>query len=311
MKLPSFIMEKHDNYHSKLGQFLMDIHNFWFNPTKKMSSLNSKIERHYLKEGLYDEILLRLTQLNIDLNRVKRTDISGVDEFHVRGSEVSKELALSIKMEGLKVLDMGSGLGGPGRMLADQFDCDVVGIDLSSEFVKTASALSKLVGLDQKTNFIHGSATSLPFADDTFDVVWTQHVQMNIREKQKFYGEAYRVLKPKGYFLYYDIFTNNTGTITYPMPWADHESLSFLIKNSEVESILNNLGFSKISTTDQTEAGIDFFKSLFAKIETSGPPKMGLSLLMGESTLSKLSNLSNHLQKGLLRLESGIYQKPG
>ncbi|WP_208103800.1 class I SAM-dependent methyltransferase [Flagellimonas ochracea] len=274
-----------------------------------MDSLNKKIETHYLKKGLYEDILVRLKEQNIDLNQVTRHDIAGVDEFHVRGSEVSKELASSINIKGSKVLDMGSGIGGPCRMLAHQYDCDTIGIDLSSEFVKTANALSKLVGLNHKTKFIQGSATALPFDDNSFDVVWTQHVQMNIPDKQKFYGEARRVLKPGGYFLYYDIFTTHVGPIEYPMPWANHESFSFLIGIDEVASILNNLGFLKISTTNQTEAGITFFKSLFTKIETSGPPKVSLSLLMGESTLSKLSNLFSHLQKNLLILESGVYQK--
>ncbi|MEZ4809154.1 MAG: class I SAM-dependent methyltransferase [Allomuricauda sp.] len=274
-----------------------------------MDILNGKIEEHYRKENLYQDILNRLKDQNIDLDKVQRSDIAGVDEFHVRGAAVSKELASSININGLKVLDMGSGLGGPCRMLADEHDCQTTGIDLSAEFVKTANALSKLVGLEHKTNFVHGSATELPFADNSFDVVWTQHVQMNIPDKQKFYAEANRVLKPRGYFLYYDIFKRSDGEITYPMPWAQHGKLSFLIKNDGVANILDGLGFSKVSTTDQTQAGIDFFSSLLAKMEVSGPPKIGLNVLMGESTKSKLTNLMSHLQRNLLMLESGVYRK--
>ena len=49
-----------------------------------MENLNQNIENHYLKEELYEEILNRLNDQGIDLNKVKRSDIAGVDEFHVR-----------------------------------------------------------------------------------------------------------------------------------------------------------------------------------------------------------------------------------
>ena len=109
--------------------------------------------------------------------------------------------------------------------------------------------------------------------------------------------------------MYYDIFRKNNGIIEYPMPWAAHENLSFLIKNEEMSQIVEDLGLKPISKIDQTQAGIDFFTSLLEKIKEYGPPKVGLNLIMGDSTVSKLSNLLAHLQKGLLMLESGVYRK--
>ena len=194
-------------------------------------------------------------------------------------------------------------------MLADAYGCQTTGIDLSTEFVRTANALSKLVRIDEKTKFVQGSATDLPFDDESFDVVWTQHVQMNVPDKEKFYSEAYRVLKPGGYFLYYDIFKKNDGNIKYPMPWASRQELSFLTTNNEMARILHGLGFSRITMSDQTQAGIDFFDTLSKKTKEPGPPKMGLNLLMGDSTIPKLTNLSTHLQNELLLLESGVFKK--
>ena len=88
-----------------------------------MENLNQNIEKHYLKEGLYEDILHRLQDMGIDQNAVSRADIAGADEFHVRGAAVSKELARTAEIAGLEVLDVGCGLGGPSRMLADEFDC--------------------------------------------------------------------------------------------------------------------------------------------------------------------------------------------
>ena len=126
-----------------------------------MENLNKKIENHYLKEELYEDIVNRLKEQDIDLNDVKRSDIAGADEFHVRGAAVSKELAESITLEGATVLDVGCGLGGPCRMLAEEYNCQATGIDLSNEYIRTAKELSKLVKLGSKTSFIQGDATSL------------------------------------------------------------------------------------------------------------------------------------------------------
>jgi ubiquinone/menaquinone biosynthesis C-methylase UbiE len=274
-----------------------------------MEKLNQDIENHYHKEGLYEDIVNRLKEQNIALNNVKRSDIAGTDEFHVRGAAVSKELANSISMNGLNVLDVGCGLGCPCRMLADDFNCQATGIDLSNEYIRTANKLSKLLNLDNKTSFIQGDATELPFKDNTFDVVWTQHVQMNISNKEKFYSEICRVLKPSGYFLFYDILKKGNGKVSYPMPWASNNSHSFLFKEEDMNTILNDIGLTKEQTTNQTQAGVDFFDALVAKLKEFGPPKMGLNVLMGETTKPKLMNLLNHLKNEKLELISGVYKK--
>ncbi|WP_222984034.1 methyltransferase domain-containing protein [Flagellimonas meishanensis] len=273
-----------------------------------MSDLNLQIEQHYSKKGLFEAILNRLKQNGIDLESVERAHIAGVDEFHVRGAAVSRELAQQIDLRGLEVLDVGCGLGGACRMLSDEFDCNTTGVDLSTAYVQTANALSKLVKLDHKTRFFVAEATNLPFPDASFDVVWTQHVQMNVPDKEMFYTEIKRVLKPSGFFLYYDIFKKNDKKVEYPMPWASTSEYSFLFRKNDMELILTNLGFEKISTVDQTEAGISFFEGLIPNIKNIGNQKVSLNILMGETTQPKLLNLMQHLKNESLMLESGVYK---
>jgi len=274
-----------------------------------MESLNQSIENHYLKEGLYEDITNRLIEQDIALDNVKRSDIAGADEFHVRGATVSKELANSIDISGLNVLDVGCGLGGPCRMLADEYNCQATGIDLSHEYIRTANKLSELVNLNNRTTFIQGNATELPFQDNTFDVVWTQHVQMNIPNKKQFYSEINRVLKTGGHFLFYDILRKGNGEVNYPMPWASISDHSFLFKTEEMDNYLEEFGLTKEQSNNETQAGIEFFDALVVRLKEFGPPKMGLNVLMGETTKPKLMNLLTHLKTGELELISGVYKK--
>src|SRR3546814_5577314 len=162
--------------------------------------------QHYAREGaLTGRILSALTAAGKDLDRLTAEDLSPYDQFHSRGSQATAELAQLLDPQlGQRLLDLGCGIGGPARWLARERGCEVVGLDLTETFCRTARDLSARVRLDASTRFLCADALNLPFAADHFDLVWTQHAAMNIADKARLYREVARVLKPGGRFGLYD-----------------------------------------------------------------------------------------------------------
>jgi ubiquinone/menaquinone biosynthesis C-methylase UbiE len=270
----------------------------------------SPVEEHYYRKDLYSVILTQLKELGI--TAVTRKDIAGVDEFHIRGAAVSAELAKEAGFTAnTSVLDVGCGLGGPCRLLADEYGCNVTGIDITEAFIRAAIQLTELVHLEQKAKFLQADALQLPFEDNYFDAAWTQHVQMNIEDKERFYSEIYRVLKPGGRFIYYDIFSKNGEPIHFPVPWADDASISFLISPVQLEQLLTPLGFKKIQTKDQIAAGMQFFTELFDKMSKGETPAISLPLIIGATTKEKFQTLYRNFKEDKLVLQSGMYVKEG
>jgi ubiquinone/menaquinone biosynthesis C-methylase UbiE len=264
------------------------------------------IAAHYAHDHLYEAILQAIGK---EPAHITRKDLAPIDEFHVRGQQVSRELAIAAGLlPGMRILDAGCGLGGACRLLAAEFGADVTGIDITADYIRTAQQLSALTGLQHHTRFIQGSVLALPFADNSFDVVWTQHVQMNVADKRALYAALGRVLKNGGRFIYYDVLGNDEP-VQYPVPWAANDSLSFLITSPQLHTLLSDAGLQRIQVTDETEKGIHSLNNLFNFITDKGLPASGLHLLMGPTALEKLNNLRSNLIEGRIILESGICEK--
>src|SRR5512137_1662781 len=203
------------------------------------SGVNETIQKHYTRSDLGDVILAALENAGKDVNRLVPEDLEPIDQFHIRGRTATLELARAAGLDSAKyVLDVGSGVGGTSRCLAKQFGCRVTGIDLTEEYCRAAALLTAKTGLADLVDFRQGDATHLPFDEASFDVVWTEHVAMNIQDKPRLYREMYRVLKPGGLLAVYDVLAGPIGPVLFPVPWARTPDTSFLVRPDELRKLL-------------------------------------------------------------------------
>jgi len=268
------------------------------------------IARHYAVEGLLEAILQALQSQGHNLDQLKPEDLAPIDAFHIRGREASEELGQKAELKpGTQTLDLGCGLGGSARFLASHYGCQVTGIDLTPEYVELAQALSNRVGLEGKIKFVQGSALDLPFENETFDAVWTEHAQMNIPDKNQFYSEMKRVLKPEGKFIFHDIFLGPSGEPNFPVPWAEVAELSFLMPPYELKDWLEGHHFELKQWQDNTQRSLKWLKHKMAENEESGPPALGIHMLMRQTAPNKMANVLRNLEEQRIAVHQGVAVK--
>jgi sarcosine/dimethylglycine N-methyltransferase len=271
-----------------------------------------KIEQHYGQASLIERLRVALKADGLDAKTLQPEDLAALDQFHSRGLEATVELAQALHIgEDTRVLDIGSGLGGPSRYLAATYACSVSGIDLSQAYVDAASFLAQKTGLAGRVSYARANALSLPFDAGSFDVAWTQHVAMNIADRATLYSEAFRVLRSGGRFAIFDVVAASDEPLHYPLPWAATAETSFLVTADQMRSLLLEQKFSVVAWTDCTAAGIDWFaKVQKARAAMTTLPALGLHIVMGPGFRDMTQNLARNLREGRAALIQAIVEKP-
>jgi ubiquinone/menaquinone biosynthesis C-methylase UbiE len=267
-----------------------------------------RVASHYSENiKLADAIAEKLRSTGKDLNKLTTADLVVVDEFHIRGRKATLELGEKMNLNARShVLDIGSGLGGPARTLAETYGCRVTGIDLTQAFCDAATAMSDWVGLGDLVSFKQADATNLPFKSRVFDAAMTIHVAMNIAAKDKMYMEARRVLKPGGVFAVYDVLQGEGGEVLYPVPWARDLSISHLATPAEMKTLLTGAGFKLLEVQDSTEESQSFFDRMTAQMARTGAPPVIWQLFLGDDFPAMAYNQVHNVTERRIRTVSYI-----
>jgi ubiquinone/menaquinone biosynthesis C-methylase UbiE len=264
-------------------------------------STEAKIVRHYTRERLKETILEAVVKTAHDPDHLTAEDFAAVDEFHLGGLEATRQLAARMELRpGLRLLDVGSGIGGPARYFAAEHGCQVTGIDLTEEFVETAKALTQVVRLEHLVEFQQASALALPFEPQAFDGAYMIHAGMNITDKAGVCREVWRVLRPGALFTVFDIMRTGTGSIRYPVPWALTEETSSVAEVKEYRDSLEAAGFRVVEERSRKEFSIAFIERAMASLKQSGSPVLGMRLLMGDKAPAMVATVLAMMQEDVL-----------
>jgi ubiquinone/menaquinone biosynthesis C-methylase UbiE len=269
------------------------------------------VQAHYTIQGMPLRIENALIAAGLGSQQIAWSELAPLDQFHTRGLAATKELAEGLGLSGGEsVLDVGSGLGGPARYLAAVHGCHVTGIELTPLYIEISNMLSQRTGLADFTQFLQGDALELPFASESFDHVWTQHVAMNIQNKERLYKGIHCVLKKGGRFAIYDVLKDENEPVLYPVPWAFEPGISFLISSSEMRQALESSGFRLVSQTNTTEQALAWFGELQgAQQSPGGINPLNLGVIIGPPVQQAVENLGQNMREGRVCVVQVIAQK--
>jgi SAM-dependent methyltransferase len=270
-----------------------------------MTDVLDGVRDHYRATGLVERLKAALAVFGPEDRPVAPQQLASLDQFHTRGLAATSDLARLAGVEAdMAVLDVGSGVGGPARFLAANYGCRVTGVDLSEPFVEAARYLTERTGQTRQVSFKSANALDLPFDDGCFDIVFLQHVAMNIADRARLYREIRRVLKSGGRFATFDVVLGG-GDPHYPVPWARTPDSSFLMTAAATREAVELAGFRTLSWLNDTEAA----KAWFAQMRASGPPPSpNLSVLMGADFPQLTGNLARNLIEGRLDILSAVFE---
>jgi ubiquinone/menaquinone biosynthesis C-methylase UbiE len=254
---------------------------------------------HYSRGDLLQRLEAALKDDGVDPRRPTAEGLAPYDHFHGRGLEATKEMADALTIVATDhLLDIGSGIGGPARYMAQRFGCRVTGIDLTDEFCEVARYLTRALGFKGNVEFEQGNALAMPFTAASFDGAYSMNVSMNIADKSAFYREIRRVLKSGGWLMLSEIAKGPGGHMDYPTPWARGAQASFLATLEDTTRALEAAGFEIVRSRDTAQETLAFGARSRALVEQGKkPPHRAVQLIHGDIAKQAMANTSRGLDE--------------
>jgi sarcosine/dimethylglycine N-methyltransferase len=239
-----------------------------------------------------------------DPHAIEIDDLAGVDEFHALERPATMALAELAGIDrGAQVVDVGAGLGGPARFLAARYGARVTAVEPTERFRIAGAELNRRAGLAESITTVDGSATRLPVADASTDVVWMQAVAISVPDKRAMARELRRVLRQDGRLALFDSFARSDAELHFPLPWADRPEQSFVVAADELRSVFREAGFEPVVWNEQEGAFAEIAQRRFTP--TVDPTLVGLGRLM-PGYEERMGNVGRNIAEGRLGLLQAV-----
>jgi len=181
------------------------------------------------------------------------------------GIDTTKEFVQKLELKpGQKVLDVGCGIGGGDFYMAENFNVDVVGIDLSINMV--SFALERAIGLNCSVEFEVADCTKKTYPENSFDVIYSRDTILHIQDKPALFRSFYKWLKPGGKVLISD-YCKNTGTPSLEFAEYIKQRGYDLHDVKSYGQMLRDAGFTDVIAEDRTEQFIQVLQRELNAVE--------------------------------------------
>ncbi len=231
--------------------------------------------------------------------------LDNLDQFHIGGADAVDLLIGSLSLaEGDRVLDIGSGFGGPARQIARRTGNRVLGVDITPAYVDAARDLSARAGLRDLAQFRVGDiATFEP--DRLFQAAITMHVQMNVQDKTGWFAHIARCLAPGARLAVWEVCQPRQANLPWPMPWSLDGTDSFVVTAGSLHASIEQAGFTATEWTNETAWAQAWFTKTFANGLPAGP---ALPMLLDDG-YTRVINYAAALGNGSLEVWRGSFSR--
>jgi ubiquinone/menaquinone biosynthesis C-methylase UbiE len=216
-----------------------------------------------------------LSAAGVDVDHLHAHDLYQRDlDCHNLGMHAMLEVLAEVSADygtpapGASLLDLGCGMGGPGRFLADRFGCSIVGVDLLPLRVELAQTLTNMTGMSHRISYHVADATNLDLEDSSFEQVWMLDVSMHIRDKPALFAEIDRVLRPDGILVMHE----QTGPLPTSMQSVTRQAPYIARSLPQLIRYVEGAGLRLLTWRDTTDRVLEYF--------------LGIRSILGDATES-------------------------
>jgi phosphoethanolamine N-methyltransferase len=189
-----------------------------------------------------------------------------------------------VSLGGLRVLDIGCGIGGVDLLLAREHGAaEVLGIDIETRLVAHAAAKATAAGLGTRVRFQAVTPGALPFEPASFDVVFSKDAMTQIPDKSALFAEVFRVLRPGGLILASDWLKGKDGPPSAAMlEFFRLEGLTYNMATARtMRAALETAGFARVELADRNAWYAGEARAEWEAMQ--GPLKARMIALLGEA----------------------------
>jgi phosphoethanolamine N-methyltransferase len=171
------------------------------------------------------------------------------------GADSVRHTVAGVELGGSTVLDIGCGVGGADLVLAREMGARVHGVDIETGLVARCRANAERAGLADQVTYERTAPGPLPFADESFDHVFTHAALIHVDDKPAMFAEIHRVLRPGGWLLAYDWLRGPDPYTPEMMRWFELEGLTYNMADlATYRRQLVDAGFIDVATQDGNES---------------------------------------------------------